>query len=1030
MGTTLKTRKIQLNLNFFWESENININPSGWVLLESTLNNEEISDKEITLSYIDSTHSSQSFQWKPNNFPAKFEPTKKPEQSLYLFKLKYEPENFNGVYSQYLEQFSEESYYKINIGNIKTINSNEIYDLEKNTITTDNVTVTLEQLINKQFTYKPYYDKSKSQYQENEYQFKTGTFQNNNLDLKLDKTNITDQLLVQLLKTPVLKNITMEVPLKEQVINDKTYKCNSGLIWKYKIAPIMPYGILESLAVEGEIDLLNIGIFQQKLNKFKYYNTEFQSQLLLDITSYNSQGNTVDSLKLSFYDIHGKVCDYILPKMTSYNGQFKITVPLDGILHDGMYADENYPNYFSNNSNIEGDSAILKRLPDKDLFIKDNSYVEKLNHSSSAEKGQMIYAYHDKSLSEGLHPNYLYWVKISYNLEENPEVFTEFPEGFWYWTNSKYNEYYYNDNYNNYNDIPFDLDLIVKASISGNSPEISTEEFQSGDDVLTIYKEKNKKGLPFIISIYPDFNNYYSTLRVNVNDTSSFLKSISYGINSEKSEWDRSLSSVVVADDIYDAEEYSHVIWDIQNTFATENSNIEYYPSYGNTDELESFEGKKIFNLKDVKYNDLNLKFTEDIQRTFLHQLVTANKKIAYHPVVKSTINTKYIKSGAYLRDKNNMPVTILYHRNSEGEINSLDEKFQNAGWGVGDCPADLTSQDRNNAVLYFNMKNTSQQFHGAWFIQKGGTSIKNSSIFGSNQLTYIHVYGLVGDTLNVKLINSTNGWEKVDSAVSWDAWIGCRPYMWKEKDHKGITAGVTNGDYNSYLCYVFNDSLYVFKDKNIPEYLKTGVSYYGINEQEQFIGSAEGVPIEYRQNEGSLINKQDLVIQIEGKENPDIYLLPYNINRPINIELWKNIEGSSKDSKCITFKYNGIAQTVQNLSIKLNYPQKYLDEMDYYKDPDTEKILPYSGYTVFYKKDNQNIPIYNASYDPSKKFNFKLLTNDSTSYNNDQGDVFMYYCIQGHDKNVRHLGEKSEWGNAMSGMLVIPYKNLITDGQ
>ena len=44
MATTLK-RQIQLNLSFLWESENININPIGWVLLDTKLNGEDIADR-------------------------------------------------------------------------------------------------------------------------------------------------------------------------------------------------------------------------------------------------------------------------------------------------------------------------------------------------------------------------------------------------------------------------------------------------------------------------------------------------------------------------------------------------------------------------------------------------------------------------------------------------------------------------------------------------------------------------------------------------------------------------------------------------------------------------------------------------------------------------------------------------------------------------------------------------------------------------------------------------------------------------
>ena len=109
----------------------------------------------------------------------------------------------------------------------------------------------------------------------------------------------------------------------------------------------MPYGILDNLAVEGEIDLMQIGIYKQEINSFKYYNTEYQSTLNINMTSYNSVGHTLNTIKLTFYDLYGEVCTYTLPKMISYNGTFQVIVPLDGSLHEGMKANPDHPNKFS-----------------------------------------------------------------------------------------------------------------------------------------------------------------------------------------------------------------------------------------------------------------------------------------------------------------------------------------------------------------------------------------------------------------------------------------------------------------------------------------------------------------------------------------------------------------------------------------------------------------------------------------------------------------------------------------------------------
>lgn len=1026
MATDLKTRNIQLNLNFFWESENININPSGWVLRKSLLNgvecNIESDVDNVKLQYINTkTEQIIEKEWKiPTFFKTVFQLGSYPEttDTLHLFSLKYEPEKFQGIYSQYLDTNSEQAYNKINFGEITTCEKNSIVNLFQEN--------TLKNLLDKQFTYKPFYIKNEGLYSDSEFYFKYSDYASNEMNLKINSSNISDQLMVQMLKTSILKNIIIkDLPLKEQIFSEESYICKNGLIWEYEIAPIMPYGVLDSLKVSGEINLLNIGIFEQKLNKFKYYNTEFQSQLLLDMTSYNSQGHTVDTITLTFYDIFGKVCTFQIPKMVSYNGQIKVTLPLDGNIHEGMKANTEYPNYFSekNDLHLQEENEKLIRLENFDLAQPNNNYIEELTFKKVKDPSSetLKYAYHDNSLAEGLQANYLYWVTVSYTLEENPEEVT-FEKGYWYWTNTKYNEYYYNNDYDDYNDIPFDLDLIVNASISGTAPENSTEDQQIDKDLSVVYKEKNKEGLPFIVTILPDFANYYQTLRVNTTDVSTFLDSISYGIDSDKQMWDRSFATLNVNDEPYDQEEYSYVKWNLSSKFPVVSETLQYYPSFGNTDLLLDLDCKKITNLN-TEYSNLQLNLTEDIQRTFIFQKIYGSKRVSYHPVKNFQIQHKYIANAAWLRDPTNMPAVSLFVRNSPSEINQLESQLQAHNWDVYQVTETARTNSSNKSVFYLNTDGTSTHFYGSWFIQKGGTTLPYSKIFGTNQLGIFTAYGRIGDIMKPDLWSTdTEGWKYSGQRAdfTWSQWGQAHPYMWKkEHAYSGRTAGMGQlGNPKTYLCYNYKNTLLVFKNQeDFPDYLKEGIKIYGIDESESYTGVAN-VPIEMRQNEGAIANKQDLIIQVSGKKNPNIYLGLYNTS------LWKSIQGCDKDAKCLQFQFNGPAQTVQNLTAKIPYPKRFLDETEYYKDDETNDIIDYTGYTVFYKKDGISIPLDIASYDKTNGFKFSNLLNEDNSYMQNQGDVFMYFIMQ-RQGDRKQLGTKDVWGNAMSGMFVVPFKNL-----
>lgn len=1001
-------RDIQLNLNFTWESENININPCGWVLKSSKINGKDCtSTSSVNLIFYKDVNSSKSYTFNiPTFFSTVFKSTELNDDELHSFSLKYIPEKFKGVYSQYKDAYSLDAYKQLNIGKITDTSSEqkEIKIFEENL---------LNNLIEKQFQYKPYFNQDSLKYSNTKYQFTYSDFTTYRESVKLliDKTKITDQLMVQLLNASIIKNVDLQnIPLREQEINGETYTCSSGIVWEYEIVPVMPYGLLQALAIKGSIDLMDIGIYKQKINSFKYYNSGFQSTLKMDMTSFNSEGKTLDLVKLVFHDIYGEVCSYTLPKMISYNGTFQVTVPLDGSLHSGMQACATYPNLFSTDPLSYSPEKGIVALPNKNFVRNTEKLIESLDKKSVTEENEkLLRAYHSTQEPEGLHKDYLYWVTVELKLEEEIE-FTKTDYGFWYWTNSKFNEYYFRDDILSYNDIPFDLDLSVKVGITGNSPDVKQTEESGETSGSYIYTENNSNN-PFTIKIYPDFNNY-NTLFVDSNNTASFLKEIKYGINKDRQEWNRDLATIQVSDDTLDNQSY--VNWTIDPTpFTPTDDTLSYYPSFGNTNEQLTFNSKLINNLTNVKLDNLKLYLYEDIKRVYQYNFIKQNKKIKYYSTIKKEWKEKFIYPAMY-SIPNPKPRTLVWVKDSLEEMISLENSMKNEPHQhIDQLSPTYYSDGEAKSSLYINSYGQSSIFGGAWFASSGGVAL-NTSKFGldDNQIGYIWFFGWIGTHMYTKL---DGDWQYQGAQkAEWETSAG--HYVGKEEPKHGTTGA---NEIDKFLYYKYNGNVYIYYNFS-GKHPCFGKTLYCIDKTNISEGTFS-VNSEIQQNSGYIQNLQDLVVQIEGKENPTIYLGHLNIN------LWKKIENSDSNAKCISFKFNNIAQAVQTLQIKLKYPQKYLDEVDYFYD-EVSGVQILGDYTVYYKDETGKIVYLHDVEYGNKGLKINYLLNTSAFPNWDCGVYCAYFVEAKYDsgKEVNKKGHIKDWtGNAMAGTLAVPYRIL-----
>lgn len=1061
MATTLK-RRIQLNLSFLWESENININPIGWVLLDTKLNGEDIAERNnYTVKFTEvNTENYMEDSWAIPPFMKTIQKVYEySTDPFYSFSLNYHPETFKGVYSQYLDKYALGVYNQYNVVILKEDNQGQdqivsLFPENQNTI---------KNLLSKQFTYKSYFNQRTKKYSEQEYSFQYSDYKANEVDtlLKIKKlpyignpdnntSQLTDQLLVQLFKLPILKNTDpFEIPLKNQ---DK-YQCLSGLVWHYKIAPIMPYGILDNLAVEGEIDLMQIGIYKQEINSFKYYNTEYQSTLNINMTSYNSVGHTLNTIKLTFYDLYGEVCTYTLPKMISYNGTFQVIVPLDGSLHEGMKANPDHPNKFSATELDLSETTGITFLPNKNVKIPPTNYINDLGNPT----GIIQYAYHDQSEPEGLHPYYLYYVTISWDEEEQPGNYITADEGYWYWTNNKFNTYYFDNNILNYNDIDFDLDLSVNAYIQGTAPETETQVI---NDKTTIYTE-NTENNPFTVTILPDLVNNYKTLFFNTSNVASFIDSISFGVNENIQEWNRDLAILNIDDT--DKDEESYVNWNIYTEdFNTNSEIINYYPSFGNYQDTVQFTGQKIDNsqLTNKSTSDLKLKLKEDLKRVFEYDSISEKQTKSVYLVDKKPWKEKHVCNACFIWNIENPIKTIIWATDSENDMHTLDGTIQTRL--KTDLYLDRIGQNKiaeinggQQSAVYINPRglNESSTFAGSWFRQ-GGTPLNMSLLnLESNQLGILTFYSVIGNHMDQYI---GNDWfaEFQNPPHSWDAKNNDtgrgNPLCFHQYDrnedrsdrgtswaHLDSNPSIINSPKQNLRFYKYGNNYYIFKitaeDVAKYQYLSYNAVIYGINKQKTSLESEVDVITQILQNTGFIQNLQDLIIQINQKAKPDIYI------GLLNSKLWiKNIASilnksrNELDNKCVNFIYNGNAQTVQNLKIKLPYIERFISDQEYYKDPDDNKCYPITNSLVYYKLAGLDTKYFieNSDCDSGGIKLFDIISNyDNWNWETSLNTVAYYVRNElpkdyKHD-NAWHLFDSPIFGNSMAGTLSIPYKRM-----
>ena len=284
------------------------------------------------------------------------------------------------------------------------------------------------------------------------------------------------------------------------------------LILSFKVAPMMEYGVLSDLVQTHYIDFSKIGSGEINLEGYKYYIGENLCTLQIDSSIYPEDNKGVAEIEVQFYDNQGLCAKYFINNLVSYSGIITEYIPLNGNSSNYKLSKYNGEKLISHAGQIFTDRNIPENVDTTLSYVYLNTEAEKLTPI------EVTYSKEDKKFYKGdgenkqeviidstspifyndagtLYSNMLYAIKIIYKYtsknvlgEYNTEDSKEFKfEWRWLWTNTMFNQYYYN--VKDFKDNQFELSLDAEAQYYSdwsskkiynyeNSPKVSNKLYE------------------------------------------------------------------------------------------------------------------------------------------------------------------------------------------------------------------------------------------------------------------------------------------------------------------------------------------------------------------------------------------------------------------------------------------------------------------------------------------------------------------------------------------------------------------------
>lgn len=308
----------------------------------------------------------------------------------------------------------------------------------------------------------------------------------NNKGKSVDPVEVYDCIVNNYFKSSITKKgFTINIPDTDSKGNKIDKR---DLILSFKVAPMMEYGVLSDLVQTHYIDFSKIGSGEINLEGYKYYIGENLCTLQIDSSIYPEDNKGVAEIEVQFYDNQGLCAKYFINNLVSYSGIITEYIPLNGnssnyklskqdgkklIPHAGqMFTDvEILKNVDNTLSYVYLDTTADKLTPVEVIYNKEDNKFYKDNKEEVTISPTSPIFYNDAGT---LYSNMLYAVKIIYKYTSKNVLGEYNTEGIewdrfewrWLWTNTMFNQYYYN--VKDFKDNQFELTLDIGAQYYAN----------------------------------------------------------------------------------------------------------------------------------------------------------------------------------------------------------------------------------------------------------------------------------------------------------------------------------------------------------------------------------------------------------------------------------------------------------------------------------------------------------------------------------------------------------------------------------
>lgn len=311
----------------------------------------------------------------------------------------------------------------------------------------------------------------------------------NNEGKTLGVEEVQDCIVNNYFKSSITKKgFTIDIPNTDSKGNKIDKR---DLILSFKVAPMMEYGVLSDLVQTHYIDFSKIGSGEINLEGYRYYIGENLCTLQIDSSIYPEDNKGVAEIEVQFYDNQGLCAKYFINNLVSYSGIITEYIPLNGnssnyklskqdgkklIPHAGqMFTDGKIPeNVDTTLSYVYLDTKADKLKPVEVTYDKKRNIFYKIDDPNEQEvtiSSTSPIFYNDVGT---LYSNMLYAVKIIYKYTSKNVLGEYNTEGIewdnfewrWLWTNTMFNQYYYN--VKDFKDNQFELTLDIGAQYYAN----------------------------------------------------------------------------------------------------------------------------------------------------------------------------------------------------------------------------------------------------------------------------------------------------------------------------------------------------------------------------------------------------------------------------------------------------------------------------------------------------------------------------------------------------------------------------------